>query len=181
MDHIHVSVCWNSIGRLSRYGADQFWYQERAAGALESLAEHTMDMIADAQSRLRARELATIAHGAAKSGRHDPIMGALMAALARAIERRVNDCNARELANIAWGFAKAGHLDTPLFAVLATAAEQHFGNFNAQELTNFTWAFATAGHADAAFQLDALLEHLAVDVGQPGHLGEAQRLHLGSY
>ena len=147
-NHIHLSACWNAIGHLAQ--ADRRPWFDAHAAALEALVARTTATVA-ASAEIRARELANIAHGVAKSGRGGAV-GALMAALARAIERRVADCNAQELANVAWAFAKAGVLDGALFAALARAAERHLRNemFKAQELANTAWGFATAGHADAA-------------------------------
>ena len=147
-NHIHLSACWNAIGHLAQ--ADRRPWFDAHAAALEALVARTTSTVA-ASGEIRARELANIAHGVAKSGRGGAV-GALMAALARAIERRVADCNAQELANVAWAFAKAGVLDGALFAALARAAERHLRNemFKAQELANTAWGFATAGHADAA-------------------------------
>lgn len=50
--------------------------------------------IASSSSEVRARELANIAHGVAKSGRGSA-MGPLMTVLGRSIERRLGDCNAQ--------------------------------------------------------------------------------------
>ena len=141
-NHIHLSACWNAIGHLAQ--ADRRPWFDAHAAALEALVARTTSTVA-ASGEIRARELANIAHGVAKSGRGGAV-GALMAALARAIERRVADCNAQELANVAWAFAKAGVLDGALFAALARAAERHLRNemFKAQELANVAWSFATA-------------------------------------
>ena len=154
-NHIHLSACWNKLGHLAR-DAGQQWFQEYA-GALESLVQHTICTISTS-TEIRARELANIAHGVAKSGRGGAL-SALMEALARSIVSRAGDCNTQELANVAWAFAKAGQPDTELFAALAREAERHLGAFNAQELANTAWAFATIGHPDA--QLFAALARVA--------------------
>ena len=145
-NHIHLSACWNSMGHLTR-AADRSWALEHAA-ALESLLKHTTKIVSTS-SEIRARELATIAHGVAKSGQGSTATE-LMAALATSIESRVGDCNAQELANTAWAFAKAEHRASALFDALATAAARRVRDFNAQELANTAHAFAKAGHASPA-------------------------------
>ena len=147
LNYIHLSACWNCLGRLVAVCGDQYWYQEHAE-SLEWLVDHTMEMVADPYARAGARELANIAHGAAKTGRGGSMMIALMSSLARAIEVRLEDCKSQELANIAWAFAKSEEVDTALFSALAAIAGPHLHKFNSQELTNFIWAFATAGHSD---------------------------------
>ena len=144
-NHIHLSACWNKLGHLVR-DAELHWYEEHA-GELEALVERTRRTVSTS-TQIRARELANIAHGVAKSGRGGAL-GALMAALATPLTSRAAECNTQELANVAWAFAKAGHPDPTLFAALARAAEGHLGAFNAQELANTAWGFATIGHADA--------------------------------
>ena len=47
----------------------------------------------------------------------------LLAVLARAAERRLNEFHAQGLANTAWAFATADRPDELLFAALARAAE----------------------------------------------------------
>ena len=112
---IHLAACWNSLKHLART-ADRSLLQTHAK-ALESLVQLTTQTVSTGTD-IRARELASIAHGVAKCGRVST-MGSLLNALARSIETRLGDCNAQELANIAWAFAKAGHLDAALFAALA--------------------------------------------------------------
>ena len=51
------------------------------------------------------------------------LLGALIAALARAAERCMHEFNAQDIANTAWAFGKLGQLDALLFAALARAAE----------------------------------------------------------
>ena len=143
-NHIHLSACWSALGNLASW-ANGLWVLEHAP-ALNLLVQRTMH-IAATSSEIRARELANIAHGAAKSGQAG-MMSALMATLARSIERRVADCNAQELANVAWAFAKAAQPDAELFAALARACEVRLSSFKAQELANTAWGFATAGHTD---------------------------------
>jgi 2-polyprenyl-6-methoxyphenol hydroxylase-like FAD-dependent oxidoreductase len=145
-NHIHLSACWNALGHLTRC-ADRDWHQEHAT-ALESLVQYTTTIVSTS-SDVRARELANIAHGVARSGQGGST-GSLMAALAGSIEHRVGDCNTQELANVAWAFAKVGGGSyDPLFTALARASEQRAASFNAQELANTAWAFATAGHSNA--------------------------------
>ena len=147
MNQIHLAACWNALGKLSRYGVmDRYWYHEHAG--LDSLADHTVSMVSDPQSPMRARELATMAHGAAKSGASGPVLERVMAALANSIEQHLGSCNAQELANVAWAFAKSKQYDEQLFVALSEAAQRRLDRFNCQELTNFTWAFSTVGHAD---------------------------------
>lgn len=146
-NHIHLSACWNALGHLTR-SADRDWHLQHAT-VLESLVQHTITVVSTS-TQTRARELANIAHGVARSG-CGGTTGSLMAALAGLIERRVGDCNTQELANVAWAFAKAGGGSYgQLYTALARAAEQRATSFNAQELANTAWAFATAGHSNAA-------------------------------
>ena len=161
MNHIHLSAAWNSVGRLSR-NAERNWFTTHV-DALEALVERSIDTVSDFQksTQIRARELANIAHGVAKSGGGGKKSGDLMKALARSIVRKLFECNAQELANTAWAFAKADYLDDQLFAQLARAVQallesQGDTAFNSQEITNTAWAFATASHRD-----DALFFRLA--------------------
>ena len=41
LDHIHLSACWTSLGRLARESAGRYCLQKNA-DALESLAQHTL-------------------------------------------------------------------------------------------------------------------------------------------
>tara|TARA_B110001452_G_C15204395_1_gene417807 strand:+ start:56 stop:880 length:825 start_codon:yes stop_codon:yes gene_type:complete len=144
-NHIHLSACWSALGKLATGNAAAL--QQRHASALESLVQHTTQAVATS-AQIRARELANIAHGAAKSGRACS-MDALMQALAASITQRVSEANAQELANTAWAFAKAGQLDAQLSEALARAAERRIDEFKAQEISNIAWAYATAGCSDA--------------------------------
>lgn len=144
LNHIHLSACWNSLGHLAR-AAGPSWSEENA-DSLKLLAERTKQIASG--NEIRARQLANIAHGVARSGTGQS-MKSLVKALAKAIERCLHDCNAQELANSAWAFAKAGYLDANLFSSLARVVESRANDFNAQELANISWAFATANQSDA--------------------------------
>ena len=143
-NHIHLSACWSALGKLSASNAAAL---QRHASAFESLVQHTTQAV-ETSAQIRARELANIAHGVAKSGRACS-MDVLMQALAVSIRQRVSEANAQELANTAWAFAKAGQLDAQLSGALARAAERRIDEFKAQEISNMAWAYATAGCSDA--------------------------------
>ena len=71
--------------------------------------------------KIGARQLANIAHGAARSSQGQQ-MGALFMALARVLaDWCVNEFNAKGLANTAWAFAKAGQPDVQLFMAFRKA------------------------------------------------------------
>ena len=53
----------------------------------------------------------------------------LLAALARAAEKRLSDFNPQEVANTAWAFATVNYRDEKLFAALARAAERRLSDF----------------------------------------------------
>jgi 2-polyprenyl-6-methoxyphenol hydroxylase-like FAD-dependent oxidoreductase len=145
LNHIHLSAAWNSIGHKSGSVSIDWWRAHD--DSLGSLASHTAKVVSDS-SEVRAREMANIAHGVAKSGRGGDLTD-LMDALARAVEKRASDCNAQELANVSWAFAKADHCaDVALFDALAKATVAKASACNSQELTNLAWAFATAGRTD---------------------------------
>ena len=146
-DHIHLSACWNSLGHLAARGSDRSWFQQHAT-ALESLVQRTVDTVSTS-SRIRARELANIAHGVAKSGQGST-MGPLMTALASSIAWHAGDAKPQELANTAWAFATAGHPAPEMYDALAKAATPYMSEFNPQELANIAWAFATAAHSAPA-------------------------------
>lgn len=152
-NHIHLSAFWNALGHLAR-AADESWVQDHAE-ALASLVQRTTQKVA-MDSEVRARELATIAHGVAKSGTGSATSG-LMTALAQSAERRLGDCNAQELANICWACAKAKHDAPQLFAAIAEEAKPRLREFKAQELSNTAWAYATAKH-EAVALFDAMAE-----------------------
>eukprot|EP00928_Gymnodinium_smaydae_P038278 TRINITY_DN26430_c0_g1_i1.p1 TRINITY_DN26430_c0_g1~~TRINITY_DN26430_c0_g1_i1.p1 ORF type:complete len:1082 (+),score=131.33 TRINITY_DN26430_c0_g1_i1:283-3246(+) len=111
---------------------------------MESLVQQTIRTFSG--DGIQARQLANIAHGAARSGKGQN-MGAMLSALARSIEPRLGECNAQELANTAWAFAKAGHDDAALFKALEVVVVKRVDEFNSQELANIVWAFATAGYS----------------------------------
>ena len=56
---------------------------------------------------IEGRELANVCYGVAFSSK-GKLLGALIAALARAAKRRMHEFNAQELANTAWAFATLG-------------------------------------------------------------------------
>ncbi|EOD35514.1 hypothetical protein EMIHUDRAFT_201654 [Emiliania huxleyi CCMP1516] len=137
-NHIHLSACWNTLGRLAA-GADPLWFQ-RHAKELESLAQTTAE-VAETSAE-------------AGGGAHPP----LFAALAKSATERAADFVAADLANLAWAFANAGHVeDAPLFAALARAAEARLSDFTAEELDNADWAFSRAG-AWTSREADASLD-----------------------
>ena len=141
-NHIHLSACWSMTGNLAAGNAT--WFQEHAL-VLQSLVQYTQTVVATSAD-VRARELANIAHGAAKSGRGGSMPG-LFTALAGALENRWQDCCSQELANAAWAFAKA-QAPPGVFAKLGRAAQLRLDSFKEQELSSLVWAFATAGHQD---------------------------------
>ena len=85
LNHIHLSACWNKLGHLTR-PEDTRWFEQHAQ-SLQSLGEHTMTVVSTS-SDIRARELANIAHGVAKSGR-GAAMGPLVQALATSMTPRL--------------------------------------------------------------------------------------------
>lgn len=144
MNHIHLSACFNNLGRLA--AREEKDWRQRHGAALASLAGHAKTVVSTS-SDIRARELANIAHGLAKSGL-GPEMPELMSALGGALKVRVAECNSQELANAAWAFAKAGRPDEALFSALSKSVKGRVSDFNSQELTNVAWAFATAKQTD---------------------------------
>lgn len=138
LNAIHLSAVWNKLGHLTR--PDQPVDEK----ALASLSQATIRVAGTPD--IQARQLANIAHGAAKSGCSSPD---LMNALATSIESRLVDCNGQELANTAWAFGKTGLFSAELFKSLAKVASPKFPEFNAQELANTAWACASSGHSDA--------------------------------
>ena len=140
-NHIHLSACWNSLGRLAQ-SKDSYRPQVHAE-SLGSLMRHTTNVVSTT-NEITARELATIAHGVAKTGKGGT-MSTLMNALACAIQIRMDACNAQEIANVAWAFAKVGDSTPSFFNALAIAAERRLDEFKPQELSNTVHAFAKAG------------------------------------
>ncbi len=145
-NHIHLSACWNTLGQLAP-PAENAWAQHYAS-TLSQLT-HRTSSVAATSGAVRARELANIVHGVAKSGQGSAMV-ALLANLAEVIANRIGECNTQELANVAWAYAKADHQAPALFDAIAAAAERRIGDFNAQELSNTAHAFARAGHASPA-------------------------------
>ena len=173
-DHIHLSACWSSIGRLAsaapRSTTSPCCPQHPSSAAstgscpqtrLASLTEKTV-LVVTTSSKIQARQLANIAHGVAKSAGNvegsflSPkiLMDALATRLLGSEPGNLTECNAQELANVAWAFAKTtnccGKLLRKLFTALSTAARPYLGYFKAQELANLAWAFATVGLGGAA-------------------------------
>ena len=142
LNHISLSACWTTLGNMAAASATPSWYLEHAA-VLELLVQQTQSVVSTS-SEVRARELANIAHGVAKSGRGGA-MGGLFAALAAALASRWEECNAQELANAAWAFAKAEQGTPEVYAALARAAREprRLSSFKEQELASLVWAFAT--------------------------------------
>ena len=145
LNHIHQSALWSALGRMTG-GARDGWMQTHEE-AVQNLVEHTVEMIESGQSELRGRELANVAHGAAKCG-IAALNERLMRALAVEIKKNLGQCNSQEVANIAWAYAKGEYFESELFSGLVQAAERLTDRFNSQELTNITWAFATANESD---------------------------------
>ena len=143
-NHIHLSACWNTVGNLAATGGPCWW--EVHQQVLESLVQHTQATVTTSPD-VRARELANIAHGVAKSGRGGA-MGGLLESLGRALATRWADCNSQELANVAWAFAKTEQGTPEVYTSLGRAALRRLGSFREQELASLVWAFATAGHHD---------------------------------
>ena len=98
---------------------------------MELLVQSTIQ--AAEKGMLEGRELANVCYGVTFSSK-GKMLGAVIAALARAAERRMHRFNAQDLANTAWAFATLGQLDALLFAALARAAERRMHEFNAQQL-----------------------------------------------
>ena len=161
-NHIHLSACWSTIGTMA--ASSPTWYVEHAQ-VLESLVQHTQSVVSTSPD-VRARELANIAHGVAKSGRGGA-MGGLFAALAAALGSRWEECNAQELANAAWAFAKAEQGTSEVYAALARAArdQRRLASFKEQELASLVWAFATMASSTLDCAADGeLLRALAATV-----------------
>ena len=78
VNHIHLSGCWTSLGRLAKQGRGERCWLQMNAEALEPLVQGTVR----AAREMGARELANVAYGAACSGSGESL-GALFAALAR--------------------------------------------------------------------------------------------------
>ena len=174
-NHIHLSACWNTLGHLTRATEQpqeaQAWAQQHSA-ALHLLLKRTSKVVSSS-SEVRARELANIAHGVAKSGvcsggGEEAV--ALMGAVAVTAQPLVVHCNAQELANLAWAFAKAQQQTPALFNAIADQAMLHLKSFKPQEVSNLVWAYATARHE--APQLFQRLAHAVVPLEpcrlQPG-------------
>lgn len=70
-NHIHLSACWMSLGRLAKQRPAELQSLQVHAEALEPLVQNTM--CAAAAGNIGARQLANIAYGAAvalaKAGR----------------------------------------------------------------------------------------------------------------
>ena len=148
---VHLSCCWSTLGRLAA-ASEQDWFNDNASAAgLAALAAKTAAMLTEnpTSGDIRARELANIAHGAAKSGRA-AALGDFWTVLANAVEPRLGECNAQELANTCWAFAKAGVAHEGVFnaaaRVLCTGAS--LDSFPPQELCNVAWAFSSVGRVD---------------------------------
>jgi len=69
----------------------------------------------------------------------------LFVAVARAVERRVGECDAQNLANTAWAVATTKLPHSALFVFLARAADRRVGDFICQGLANVALAFSKAG------------------------------------
>ena len=80
-----------------------------------------------------ARELATIANGAAHNGR-GKWLSTIFAPLAIAAEWCMDDFNPRNLAKLAWAFATSVQSDEQFFVALKRAVGRHMGKFSAQSL-----------------------------------------------
>ena len=72
---------------------------------MELLVQRTIQ--AAVKGMLGGRQLANVCHGVAFSSK-GKVLGALIAALARAAERRMHEFNAQDLANTSWAFATLG-------------------------------------------------------------------------
>ena len=66
----------------------------------------------------------------------------LVAALARAAERRLCEFNGQAFASTAWAFVTANYGDEKLFAALARAAEPRLSEFSLSSIQMALWAFS---------------------------------------
>ena len=166
LNHIHLAAAWNALGRMlgGEYGAqgptklgDEL--KERTEALCAATARKVAADARGSQMAFRARELATVAHGAAKSGAGSAEVFGTVAEAAAAVVQSGGG-NAQELANLVWSFAKAQHEAPALLEAVAAAAAPRLREFKPQELSNLVWGFATARHAAPAL-LDAVAAEAA--------------------
>ena len=107
---IHISATWVRLRGLSK----------GEGMPLDRLCSQTVQMAGE--RLLGGRQLANIAHAAAKLRLRRRAAAPLFNALASASTKRVGDFNPQNLSNTAWAFAKAGHAAPKLFDALASAS-----------------------------------------------------------
>eukprot|EP00747_Dinoflagellata_sp_TGD_P076788 gnl/TRDRNA2_/TRDRNA2_159301_c1_seq1.p2 gnl/TRDRNA2_/TRDRNA2_159301_c1~~gnl/TRDRNA2_/TRDRNA2_159301_c1_seq1.p2 ORF type:complete len:100 (+),score=11.14 gnl/TRDRNA2_/TRDRNA2_159301_c1_seq1:193-492(+) len=96
----------------------------RTAEAVGLLVQHTVRRAN--LGEIGARQLGTVAHGAALCTK-----GEMLVALQRAAAWHAGECSARTLANTSWAFATVAKSDERLWMALSRASHDRLGDFNA--------------------------------------------------
>jgi len=148
VDEIHLSNLWNKLGR-QRDASDPRHRQE-----IRRMIQRTVDLI----HSCGPRELANIAHGAAKARLGSEEAGILFEAIESVtLSKGLLNFNPQELSNMVWAFATVGLYSDILYKMVAKeAVHRKLRGFKPQEISNMVWSFATAGvHADKLYELVA--------------------------
>jgi len=137
VNKIHLSNLWNKLGRRRDASNPRF------ALGITQMMQRTTDLI----ETCGPRELANIAHGAAKArldlGETERFLKGIGIAT---VSRGLHGFKPQELVNLVWAFATAGVNDDKLFTAVADEAlAQQLRGFKPQELTNMVWSFEKAG------------------------------------
>jgi len=137
INKIHLSNLWNKLGRRRDASNPRF------ALRITQMMQRTTDLI----ETCGPRELANIAHGAAKARLDLDETGHFLKTIGIAtVSRGLHGFKPQELVNIVWAFATAGVNDDKLYAAVADEAlTQQLHGFKPQELTNMVWSFEKAG------------------------------------
>lgn len=146
MNAISLAAFWHALGAL----VSRECTSEVVSDSTLALAAARTRTVASASVEVRARELATMAHGMVKSSltttTHGDVFDSISCAL---VKLGANACEAREAANVAWAFAKAGRgKGDETFDLITRVVISRAHAFNAQELANVMWALASVGRFD---------------------------------
>ena len=131
-DEVNIATAIHQLGKRK----DVRRHDQRLRQLIETAAARVVD-----EKPFQARHLANMAWGVTKQGVEAP---ALLAAIAGAALRKIDEFKPQELADTSWAYATAGVPAPALFDAIAVAAVHKINKFAPQHLANTAWAYATA-------------------------------------
>lgn len=140
---IHITAFWSRLGQLARTRpSDRRWLHSDPA-LLEPSRQRTLRLL----PTFDPRNMANVAHGAAKAGlRTAPHDAFLWSKLASAALFTLGEFANSEIKDLAWAFATAGVQHARLFDALEGEAMPRLDGLDEGEVAMLAWSFAKIGH-----------------------------------